>query len=215
MAVGGFTFSYRKSSGESTPLCGLALVGKSTTIRANCVLVETNPGGGAAVCCRQLNSNDTISTSNGILGVSMFDITTDANGKVIASSSPVSVDTRGKLDTTLPITNVLPTDPQSGYIQIPVMLFDPQNVFAALTATNELANFYDVNRSMGITASAATDPIGYTIEINPTSTAAALMCEGVDTEHPQFNSANGGGRLFVSCKPTFFSRNITGGWFSP
>lgn len=217
--MSGFQFAYRKGS-VATPLGIEVLVGKSTQIHAGDILVltvnSTYTGTGASQypVARPYLSGDTITTSNGILAVALFDIQTDANGHLITVSSPVSVDTRGKLDTTLPYTFDLPTDPVSGYIRIFCAAFDPVNVFAGLTDTNEVANFYDVGRSAGITASSASFPANYTIDPDVTSTSACLMVEGVDTEFPQFNSANGGGRLFVSCKPTFYSRNLNPGWFT-
>lgn len=218
--MSGFAFAWRKGTAFPTPLAIEVLVGKSTQIHAGDVLVlsvnstYTGTTTSQYPVARPLLSGDTISTSNGILGVALFDIQTNSSGNLITVTSPVTVDTRGKLDTSLPYTNDLPVDPVSGYIRIFCAAFDPQNVFWGLTDANEIANFYDLNRSAGITASSATFPANYTVDPDAGSANAPLVIEYVDSEFPQFNSANGGGRLGVSCKPTFYARNLNPGWFT-
>lgn len=214
--MSGFQFAYRKGTPLPVPSAIEVLVGKSTQIHAGDVLVlttnatYTGTGANQYPVARPLLSGDTITVSNGVIGVALFGIQTNASANLVSVTSAVTVDTRGKLDTTLPYTNILPTDPVSGYIRIFCAAFDGDNVFAGLTDSNELANFYDVWRGAGITASAATFPANYTVDIDGAAANACLVVEGVDTEHPQFNSANGGGRLFVSCKPTFYQRNTNG-----
>lgn len=218
--MSGFQFAWRKG-GRATPLCIEALIGKSTQIHAGDVLVQTNnatyTGGGGSqnLVVRPYLSGDTISTSNGIVGVALFDVQTDANANLQAVASPVTVDTRGKIDTSMIYTNDLAKDPVSGYIRIFIACFDAQNVFKAKTKANDPANFYDVGRFAGIVASAASAPANYTVDTTLGSgTNAPLIVEGVDSEDPQFNSANGGGALFVSCMPTFYARNIANGFFT-
>lgn len=218
--MSGFTFAYRKG-GRSTPLCIEALIGKSTQLHAGDVLLQTvnstYTGTGLLQypVVRPLLSGDSVTTSNGVLGVCLFDIQTDANAKQTTVASPVTVDTRGKLDTSMPYANDLATDPVSGYIRIPIACFDPQNVFKGKTQANDVANFYDVGRVAQIVASAATAPSNYTINTsNPAAANSPIIVEAVDSEDPQFNSANGGGALFVSGLPTFYSRNIAAGFFA-
>lgn len=217
--MSGLTFAWRKG-GRSTPLCIEVLIGKSTQLHAGDVLVQTvnstytGTGVNMYPVVRPLLSGDTITTSNGILGVALFDIQTDANGKQTTVASPVTVDTRGKLDTSMPYANDLASDPVSGYIRIFIGAFDPQNVWKGKTQTNDIASFYDVGRVMGIAASAATAPANYTLDDDAAAANAPVVCEGVDTEDPLFNSAGGGGAVFVSGLPTFYSRNIANGWFT-
>lgn len=207
--MSGLQFAWRKGPSMPTPLVGEALVGKSTQIHAGDILIKTTnstyTGTGASQypVVRALLSGDTITVSNGIFGVALFDIQTDSSGNVVSVASPVTVDTRGQL-LYRGIGQSLPRDPVSTYTRIYVALFDPANVFAGLTTTNEAANFYDVGRAAGLVASAATPPANYTLEVAPNASNAPLIVEGVDTEFPQFNSANGGGRLFVSGRPTYY-----------
>lgn len=219
--MSGLQFAWRKSASMPSPLVGEGLVGKSTNIHAGDVLIETTAstytgtGSNMYPVLRPLLSGDTVSSSNGYVGIALFDMQTDSNGKITSQASPVTVDTTGKL-LVRSIAQSLPIDPVSGWVRVYFALFDAQNVFAGLTSANELANFYDVGRSAGILASAATFPANYTVEVPQgssfASTALGLICEGVDTEHPQFNSANGGGRVFVSCKPTFYQRGTGNLW---
>lgn len=218
--MSGFSFAWRKG-GRSTPLCIEALIGKSTQIHAGDVLVytvaSTYTGAGASQypVVRPLLSGDSVTTSNGILGVAMFDVQTDANANIQSVASPVTVDTRGKLDTTMPYSNDLAKDPVSGYVRIFIMAWDPQNVFKGKTQTNDVANFYDVGRVAQIVASAASAPANYTINTNNPATAnSPMVVEGVDSEDPQFNSANGGGALFVAPLYNFYARNIANGFFA-
>lgn len=218
--MNGFQFAWRKGPAFPTPLAIELLVGKSTQIHAgDCLVLTVNStytgtGANQIPVARPLLSGDTITTSNGIIAVAAFDIQTDSNAHLVSVTSPVNVDTRGKLETSLPYTNILPTDPVSGYVRIYAFAWDSQNVFWGLSDSNEIVNFYEINRSAGITASAASFPANYTVDLDGSSANAALVVEGVDSEFPQFNSANGGGRVAVSCKPTFYARNINAGWFS-
>lgn len=220
--MSGFQFAWRRS-GLPVPSVGEVLVGKSTTIRAGDVLIETNNSTytgtttGQILVVRPLLSGDTITTSAGIKGVALFDIKTDSSAILTAMTSPVSVDTRGKVDTSMIYTFDLPTDPDSGYIRIPIALFDTENVFAALTNANEIADFYALERAVGITASSSAVATAgtHTIDVDAAAANCPLKVVGVDSEHPQFNSANGGGRLFVMGQPTFYTGpGGTGAYFT-
>lgn len=220
--MSGFSFAWRRS-GLPVPSVGEALIGKSTTIYAGDVLILTNnstyTGTTTAqiLVVRPLLSGDTIATTAGILGVALFDISTDSSAKLQDVTSPVSVDTRGKVDTSIIYTNDLPTDPDSGYLRIPVALFDEENVFGALTASNNIADYYAMLRNVGITASsAAVGTAGtHTLNLAAASANSPLKVVGVDSEHEQFNSANGGGRLFVMGLSTFYvGPGGTAGYFT-
>lgn len=209
--MSGFQFAWRRS-GLPVPSVGEAMIGKSTTIRNGDVLILTNNSTytgtttGQILVVRPLFSGDTVATTFGLLGVSLLDIATDSNGKLTSIASPVSVDSRGKVDTSVIYTNDLPTDPESGYLRIPVALFDDENVFAALTASNNIADYYAMLRNVGITVTGNDfDPAPvHTINLAAAAANSPLKVVGVDSEHEQFNSANGGGRLFVMGLSTFY-----------
>ncbi len=210
--MSGLAFAYQKTSSLPTPNCITVLVGKSTQIHAGDVLIRTEASAlttNATPVVRPLFSGDTITSSNGIIGVALFDIQTNSSAKLTTVSSSVTVDTRGKLDTSLPLTNVLPADPVTGFIEIYIASFDAENVFRGNSATNDVVSFYTVGRKAGITASAASAPSNYTIDLYGSSTNAPFIVDGVDQESPQYNSANGGGEVFVRCLPAF-DQNLTG-----
>lgn len=213
--MSGLTFAYRKGSVLPTPNCLEVLIGKSTQIHAGDILIRTENATyttGATPVVRPLLSGDTVTSSNGIVGVALFDIQTNSSANLVSVSSAVTVDTRGQLNTSLPITNVLPTDPVTGYVRIYVGAFDPENVWRGTSATNDVVSFYQVGRLAGITASAATFPSNYTIDLNATTANCPFIIDGVDTEAPQYNSANGGGVVFVRCLPAFDQQNTGNLW---
>jgi hypothetical protein len=212
--AGRFQFAWRKDGAFPVPLAIEVLVGKSTVINAGDVLVLSTSSSlttnGMRVV-RPLFSGDTITTSDGLIGVAPFDVTTDANANVTVSSYPITVDNRGRITQQLPsIASALPTDPETGYTRLFIWAFDPTNVYRAQTAANDVADFYLLNRSVGITASAASAPSTYLIDDDAAAANAPLVVEGVDSDNAQFNSANGGGQVFVSCKSTFYARNTNG-----
>jgi len=183
-----------------------ALIGKSTQIHVGDILILTEASSlttNATPVVRPLFSGDTITSSNGILGVALFDIQTNSSGNLVTVSSPVTVSTRGQLDTSLPLTNVLPVDPVTGFVQIYYGTFDSDNVWRGNSATNDVVSFYQVGRKAGITASAASAPSNYTIDLNASSANCPFIIDGVDTESPQYNSANGGGEVWVRCLAAF------------
>lgn len=216
--MSGLNFAYRKSGVLPTPDTIEVLVGKSTTINVGDILLRTlsNTYTGLGVLqypvVRPLLSGDTITSSNGLIGVSPFSLTTDSGGKLTSWSSPVTADGRGKLEVNNMYTNIFPVDPVSTYLRITIFSFGGDNVFAGLTATNDIANFYDQGRACGITASAAAFPANYTLNTSAAAANAPLIVEAVDSEHPQFNSANGGGRLFVSCLDAFYQQVTATNW---
>jgi len=214
----GLAFAQRKGTAFPTPLVGEALIGKSTEIHNGDVLVLTVNATYTAnniPVVRPLFSGDTVTTSNGLFGVALFDVQTDSNANMTTVSSPVTVSAQGKVSYQLPsIGFALPYDPATGYVRIYVALFDPQNVFAIRTQASDTANFYLLNRSLGINASAASAPATYTADDDAAAANAPVVCEGIDTTDPLFNSAAGGGRIFISCKTSFYARNISSGWFS-
>jgi hypothetical protein len=204
--MSGLSFAYQKTSSSPVPVCSTALIGKSTQIHVGDILILTEASAlttSATPVVRPLFSGDTITSSNGILGVALFDIQTNSSGVLTTVSSPVTVSTRGQLDTSLPLTNVLPTDPVTGFVQIYYATFDLENVFRGYSATNDVVSFYQVGRKAGITASAASAPSNYTIDLNAASANCPFIIDGVDTESPQYNSANGGGEVFVRCLAAF------------
>lgn len=213
--MSGFTLAFVRGSVMPVPNCIEVLLGKSTTINPGDVLIlttnSTYTGTGASQfpVVRPLLSGDTVTTSNGIVGVALFGAKTDSSGILTSMTSPVTVDTRGKIEVNNLYLNDLPTDPDSGYLRIEIASFDADNVFRGLTTANDVADFYTVGRSAGITASAATFPSNYTIDVGAASANSPLIVDGVNTEHAQFNSANGGGMLFVHCNPAF-NQNSTG-----
>ena len=215
--MSGFRFGYHKDA-SPVPDCGVALIGKSTQIHAGDILIRTNAialngsGTSGPAVVRPLFSGDTITTSNGIFGVALFDVQTDSNGNITTVSSPVTVDNRGKLDVWNMLLNVLPPDSASGFMQLYVGLFNDKNVWAALTGTNIVANFYLAGRQMGITASAASAPSNYVVNDTAADANAPLICDSVDTEYPQYNSANGGGQVFVVARQTFNQQNTGTLW---
>lgn len=206
--MAGFQFAWQKGRALPTPECQEVLIGKSTQIHAGDVLVLTSSAtyttaGGPAVV-RPLFSGDTITTSNGIFGVALFDIQTDSSANLTTVSSPVTVDNRGKIETSMLIANILPRDPVSGYLKIWVAVFSPRNVFKGKSYSTDVLNYYAQNRSAAINASAASAPANYTVDITSTAANSPLYVEGVDQEDANFNSAAGGGVLFVSGLATFW-----------
>lgn len=216
-ASGRFVFAARKGTTHPVPHCITVLVGKSTTINAGDVLVldvGSTVSTGSTPVARPLFSGDTITTSNGVIGVALFPMKTDSSANVTQPSLPVTVDIKAQItQQLLSIPHALPSDPNTGYTEISIASFDPTNLFWAYTQANDVENFYLLNRALGIGVSAASAPANYTVDDDAALANAPLVCEYVDTSDPQFNSANGGGRLMVSCRPTFYQRN-TGGYFS-
>jgi hypothetical protein len=204
--MSGLSFAYQKTSGSPIPVVSTALIGKSTQIHVGDILIRTEASAlttSATPVVRPLFSGDTITSSNGILGVALFDIQTNSSGVLTTVSSPVSVSTRGQLDTSLPLTNVLPTDPVTGFVQIYFATFDLENVFRGYSATNDVVSFYQVGRKAGISASAASAPSNYTIDLNASASNCPFIIDGVDTEDAQYNSANGGADVYVRCLAAF------------
>ena len=216
MDAGRFVWAWRKGN-QPTPHVISVLVGKSTQIHNGDVLVAdvgSTWTTGSDPVARPLFSGDTITTSNGILGVALYDMLTTSSGAVTQPSSPVTVDTKGQITPQLlSIPHALPSDPVTLYTRIWIASFDPTNVFQAVTQTNDVANFYLLSRALGIGVSASSAPANYTVDDDAAAANAPLICEDIDTDDPQFNSANGGGRVFVSCRSQFYQRN-TGGFFS-
>lgn len=215
--AGRFNFAARKGTAFPTPDCITVLVGKSTQIHAGDVLVATNNStysNGTVIVARPLFSGDTVTTSNGLYGVALYDMQTDSSANPTSVTSPVTVDARGAIVTQVPnIGYVSPVDPVTLYAKTYIASFDASNTFGAQTATNDVANYYLLNRRVGITASAASAPSTYLIDDDAAAANAPLIVNNVDASDPQFNSANGGGTVFVSCVPTFNSAQ-TGGFFS-
>lgn len=216
----GFQFSKRLGSGSTIPNMVEALIGKSTQIHAGDVLIKTNasaynnvgPSGPAVI--RPLLSGDTVTTSNGIFGVAMYDIQTDSNGRITTLSQPVTVDTRGKLDTYNMELNIFPLDPASGYSLIDIIAFDEQNCFLALSKSQEIVNYYDQGRAIGIFCSAASAPSNYQVTNTNAAANAPLICQGVNVDDPLFNSsASGtGAGMYVVCARTFDQGNNQNIW---
>ena len=219
--MSGLQFAWNTNQALPVMATLTVLIGKSTNIHAGDVLIKTigatytGTGGSQYPVVRPLLSGDAVTSSNGYVGVALFDIQTDATGKITSQSSAVTVDTRGQLQVRS-IGQSLPVDPVSGYTQIYIASFARSNVFKGFTSTNELANFYDVERACGVLASSATFPANYTIEVpqgnSIATTAFGRICVGVDTESANFNSAAGGGAVFVSCKPTFYQEETGNLW---
>lgn len=208
-----FQWAYSRKN-TPVPACSWALIGKSTQISVGDVLVLTNASGkngvgpGGPPVLRPLLSGDTVTTSNGIVGVGFVGIQTDSNGNIQSFTSPVTVDTRGKLDTNNMMLNDLPIDQASGFVMVPYMSFDYDDVFYAITATNVVANMYLRGRVISINAPASV-PGSYTVSAPAAGTNAPLLCDAVDVDNAQYNSANGGGRIMVYCNPSFY-QNATG-----
>lgn len=208
-----FIYSHSLAS-DGRPDVAEVLVGKSTRIYAGDVLVLdigstwTGTTTSQRPVVRPLFSGDTVTTSNGIFGVALFDFATDSSGYPTSVTSLVTVDAKSQVRYALnSIGDGLPADPTSGYTRIYVATFAPINVFAALTAANDIASFYLNGRAVGITCSAASAPSTYLIDDDAAAANAPLTVVGVDTQHPQFQSANGGGRVFVIGRPTFYQYN--------
>lgn len=216
--MSGFTIAQVRGSVMPVPNCIEVLIGKSTQIHAgDALLLTTNSTYTGTTTSqfpvvRPLLSGDTITTSNGLIGVALFDVQTDSNGRLTTLSSPVTVDTRGKLEVNNAYLNDLPVDPESGYLRLEIAAFDEHNVFRGLTDTNDVADFYTVGRSAGVTASAATAPANYTINVGAASANSPLIIDGVNTEYAQFNSANGGGMLFFHLNQSFNQNNTGNLW---
>jgi len=213
----GFAYSGRKGPAFPTPDIIEVLVGKSTQLTNGDVLVYTNSATyttGQNLVVRPLLSGDTITTSNGVVGVCPYAVGTDSSGNITSTTSPVTVDAKGRITPQLPsIPNALPSDPNTGYTRLWVFSFDQTNKFKAKTQTSDTANYYLLGRSVGVAASAATWPAVYTIDDDTAQANSPFIVEGVDTDDALYNSAAGGGAVFVTCKNTFYSRN-TGGFFT-
>lgn len=216
-ASGRFVFAGRKGTNHPVPHGITVLVGKSTEIHNGDVLVldvGSTYSTGSTPVARPLLSGDTITTSNGLIGVALFDMLTSSTAKVQQPNYPVTVDVKARITPQLlSIPHALPSDPNTGYTEIYIASFDPTNLFWAYTQSNDVSNFYLLNRALGIGVSAASFPANYTIDDDTAAANSPLVCEYVDTSDPQFNSANGGGRVQVSCRSQFYQRN-TGGYFS-
>jgi hypothetical protein len=215
-SAGRFTWAGRKGTSLGTPHVIEVLVGKSTILNPGDVLVMDvgSTWTSGVPVARPLLSGDTITTSNGIIGVAPYAMTTNSSGNVITNTYPITVDNKGRITTQLPsIPSALPSDPVTGYTRIWIQSFDPTNLFAAVTQTSDIANFYDLSRALGIVASAASAPANYTLDDDAGNSNAPVICEYVNTDDPQFNSANGGGVLFVAGRSQFYQRN-TGGFFN-
>lgn len=205
-----FVYSHSLAS-DGRPDVAEVLVGKSTLIYAGDVLVLdigttwTGTGASQVPVARPLFSGDTVAVTSGILGVALFDFCTDSAGKPTTVASQVTVDSKSKVQYAMQsIGDSLPSDSVTGYTRIYIATFAPTNVFAALTAANDIANYYLNGRAVGITCSAASAPSTYLVDDDAAAANAPLTVVGVDTLHPQFNSANGGGRVFVIGRPTFY-----------
>lgn len=216
-SAGRFTFAQRKGTYLPVPHVIEVLIGKSTVINPGDVLlldVGTTVSTGSVPVVRPLFSGDTITTSNGLIGVAPYAVTTNSSGNIITPTYPITVDNKGRITTQLPsIPNALPSDPVTGYTRLWIYSFDPTNVYAAVTQSSDVSNFYLLNRALGVNASASSAPANYTIDDDAAAANAPLVCEYINTDDPQFNSANGGGVVFVSCRSQFYQRN-TGGFFS-
>lgn len=216
-ASGRFVFAGRKGTAHPVPHGIEVLVGKSTTINVGDVLVLDNGttfSNGNVGVARPLLSGDTITSSNGVIGVALFPMKTDSSANVTQPSLPVTVDIKAQItQQLLSIPHALPSDPVTGYTRIYIASFDPTNLFWAYTKANVLENFYLLDRALAINASAASAPANYTVDNTIALANSPLVCEYVDVNDPNFNSAAGGGRVQVSCRSSFYQRN-TGGFFS-
>jgi len=204
---GRFNYAGRKSTAFPTMDAITVLVGKSTQIHAGDVLVLTNNAtysNGVNLVVRPLLSGDTVTVSNGIAGVALYDMQTDSSANPVNVTSPVTVDARGQIITQVPsIGFVSPSDPVTGYTKTYIASADSNNLFQAQTATSDVANYYLLNRRVGITASAATFPSNYFVDDDAAAANAPLIVTNVDASDPQFNSANGGGTVTINVVPTF------------
>lgn len=220
--MSGFSFVKNKVNNSNIPEVGVALIGKSTTIHAGDVLIRTTAsarngvGGSGPAVIRPLFSGDTVTSSNGLFGVSMCDLSTDANGNLTTVPSIVSVDTRGKLDLYNMWANILPLDPASNFLQIPVILFTPDNVFQANAKNTEIVSFYDLGRPIGIFCSNSGSPSSYQVTATNAAANAPLVCDSVNTEDPLYNSsASGiGATMNVFCAQAFFQGWNQNNWTS-
>lgn len=210
----GFSYAGKKNSAFPTPDVILVLVGKSTQIANGDVLVPTNGSAyttGNVLVARPLLSGDTVTTSNGLYGVAPYAVGTDSSGNITTTTSPVTVDAKGRINPQLQsIPAALPTDPITGFTPIWIFSFDQTNIFKAKTATNDPASYYLLGRSVGVTASAASWPAVYTVDDDAAQTSACLIVESIDADDPLYNSASGGGAVFVTCKNTFYAHNTNG-----
>lgn len=213
--MSGFSFAMRRGTATGAPNFINVLLGKSTQIHAGDVLILTTHStysDGITAVARPLFSGDTITTSNGLIGVAPIDIQTDSSGKLTTVTSSVTVDTRGKLNVDQQYTNVFKSDPDTGYIVMPIFGFDAENIFRGTTDANDVVNYYIVGRSVGVTASAASAPSNYTINDDAGASNAPFVIDDVDTESPQYNSANGAGEVFFHCKDTFYQNDTGNLW---
>lgn len=216
--MSGFAYSHSLAANGRMDI-GTPLVGKSTTINAGDVLIltgHTTYSIGGVPVARPLFAADVtagMTAAKGIYGVALFDVKTDSAGKVTSLSGPSTIDGNARVQFALPsIAHALPKDPDSGLQKIYVAVFSPWNVFSALTLANEVADYYMAQRFAQIEASADSDPV-HTIDHDPAETATSpVVVVGVDVLHPQFNSASGGGRVFVVGRNTFYSGSTGTHW---
>lgn len=204
---GRFNYAGRKSTAFPTMDAITVLVGKSTQIHAGDVLVLTNGStysNGTQLVVRPLLSGDTITVSNGLAGVALYDFQTDSSANPTTVSSAVTVDIHGQVQYPLPsIGFAMQTDPVTGYTKTYIASADSSNLFQAQTQTSDVANYYLLNRRVGIAASAASFPANYTVDDDTAAANSPLIVTNVDASDPQFNSANGGGTVTVNVVPTF------------
>ncbi len=205
---GRFSYAGRAATAFPTPDMVKVLVGKSTQIHDGDVLILTNNStysNGTTLVARPLLSGDTIVVTNGIVGVAPFDMQTNSSAAPINVTSPVTVDPRGQIQTQVPnLGFVSRTEPVTGYTEITVWAFSSQNRFFAQTQTSDVANYYLLNRNVGIAADQATFPSNYYVDDDAAAANAPLIVTDIAESDPQFNSANGGGSVTVVCKPTFY-----------
>jgi len=209
---GRFSYAGRAGTAFPTPDMVEVLVGKSTEIHDGDVLVLTNASTytSGVLVARPLLSGDTLTVSNGLIGVAPFDMQTNSSAAPINVTSPVTVDPRAGIITQVPnLGFVSRQDPVTGYTLITIWSFTAQNRFYAQTASSDVANYYLLNRNVGITASAATFPSNYFVDDDAAAANAPLIVTEISQSDPQFNSANGGGSVEVLCKPTFYA-GLTG-----
>lgn len=209
-------FGFVKSTfGFSVPYVMRALIGKSTKVSSGDVLVRTTAAAytSGPPVIRPLLSGDTVTASNGLLGVSLFEVETDANANIIKLTPPSTIDSGALPHLTVPsMAHIFfVKDTNSGYFYIPIAIFTVGTIFRANMQSDDAAAPTLIGKAVGVAASAASPPVIHTINDDALDANAPFIVTSVPSDEEGYNQL--GGKVYISIRDGFASYE-TGGVFT-